>query len=349
MGFGDFVKNQFIDVIEYVDASFSKTLVVKYSRPGNEIKQGAQLIVRNGQAAVFVHRGQIADIFGPGNYKLNTGNLPLLSALAAVPYLFNSPIKSDLYFINTTQFINNNWGTTSPILKRDSEMGMVRINANGKFAFRVSNPVVFMNEVFGSRNLSITREIVQYLVSFVGESIAQCIGECSSSVLDLATNFRQLSSMLVPYVNEKTQSLGITITQASIESIALPKEVEKLIDEQSGIGLASRDMDTFIQYQSARAIRDAAKQKGGLAGLGAGAVVGRTVAKSMADSLDRPSGRKKQEPAEEKTVKKELAKENTVNAGDIADKIGKYKKLLDEGVLTQEEFDEVKAMLLKEI
>ena len=92
MGFGDFVKNQFIDVIEYVDASFSKTLVVKYSRPGNEIKQGAQLIVRNGQAAVFVHRGQIADIFGPGNYKLNTGNLPLLSALAAVPYLFNSPI-----------------------------------------------------------------------------------------------------------------------------------------------------------------------------------------------------------------------------------------------------------------
>ena len=218
MGFGDFVKNQFIDVIEYVDASFSKTLVVKYSRPGNEIKQGAQLIVRNGQAAVFVHRGQIADIFGPGNYKLNTGNLPLLSALAAVPYLFNSPIKSDLYFINTTQFINNNWGTTSPILKRDSEMGMVRINANGKFAFRVSNPVVFMNEVFGSRNLSITREIVQYLVSFVGESIAQCIGECSNSVLDLATNFRQLSSMLVPYVNEKTQSLGITITQASIES-----------------------------------------------------------------------------------------------------------------------------------
>ena len=349
MGFGDFVKNQFIDVIEYVDTSFSKTLVVKYSRPGNEIKQGAQLIVRNGQAAVFVHRGQIADIFGPGNYKLNTGNLPLLSALAAVPYLFNSPIKSDLYFINTTQFINNNWGTTSPILKRDSEMGMVRINANGKFAFRVSNPVVFMNEVFGSRNLSITREIVQYLVSFVGESIAQCIGECSSSVLDLATNFRQLSSMLVPYVNEKTQSLGITITQASIESIALPKEVEKLIDEQSGIGLASRDMDTFIQYQSARAIRDAAKQKGGLAGLGAGAVVGRTVAKSMADSLDRPSGRKKQEPAEEKMVKKEPAKENPVNAGDIADKIGKYKKLLDEGVLTQEEFDEVKAMLLKEI
>lgn len=308
MGFGDFVKNQFIDVIEYVDASFSKTLVVKYSRPGNEIKQGAQLIVRNGQAAVFVHRGQIADIFGPGNYKLNTGNLPLLSALAAVPYLFNSPIKSDLYFINTTQFINNNWGTTSPILKRDSEMGMVRINANGKFAFRVSNPVVFMNEVFGSRNLSITREIVQYLVSFVGESIAQCIGECSNSVLDLATNFRQLSSMLVPYVNEKTQSLGITITQASIESIALPKEVEKLIDEQSGIGLASRDMDTFIQYQSARAIRDAAKQKGGLAGLGAGAVVGRTVAKSMADSLDRPSGRKKQEPAEEKTVKKRTSK-----------------------------------------
>lgn len=342
MGFGEFVKSQFIDVIEFVDNSPNKSLVNKYDRPGNEIKQGAQLVVRNGQAAVFVHRGQIADVFGPGNYKLSTGNLPLLSTLAALPHLFNSPIKSDLYFVNTTQFINKDWGTLNPILKRDSEMGMVRISACGKFAFSITDPKCFMDEVFGARNLNMTGDIIDYLVSFVGESIAQCIGECNNSVLDLATNYRQLSTMILPYVNEKTQLLGISIVQASIENIGLPKEVEKLIDEQSGIGLAARDMDTFIQYQSARAIRDAAQQKGGLAGLGAGAVVGRTVARSMAEGLDKPTKKKKEQVSDSQN-------NNVSKLDNIADQIAKYKELLDKGVLTQEEFDEVKTILFKEI
>ncbi len=341
MGFGDFIKNQFLDVIEFVDDSSVKILVSKFTRQGDEIKQGAQLIVRNGQAAVFVHRGQIADVFGPGNYKLNTENLPLLSALAAFPYLLNSPIKSDLYFINTTQFINNRWGTKNPILKRDMEIGIVRITAFGSFAFRIADPKCFMTEVFGARNLNMTRDIIQYLVSFVGEAIAQCLGESNKSVLDLATNYRQLSSMILPYINEKSRPLGIDIVQASIENIGLPKEVEKLIDEQSGIGLAARDMDTFIQYQSARAIRDAAQQEGGLAGLGAGAVVGATVAKSMNESLDKPL---RGEADFSQDDNKEI-----LRAGDIADKIAKYKELLDNGVLTQEEYDEVKTLLLKEI
>ena len=318
MGFGDFIKNQFLDVIEFVDDSSGKILVSKFTRQGDEIKQGAQLIVRNGQAAVFVHRGQIADVFGPGNYKLNTENLPLLSALAAFPYLLNSPIKSDLYFINTTQFINNRWGTKNPILKRDMEIGIVRITAFGSFAFRIADPKCFMTEVFGARNLNMTRDIIQYLVSFVGEAIAQCLGESNKSVLDLATNYRQLSSMILPYINEKSRPLGIDIVQASIEN-----------------------MDTFIQYQSARAIRDAAQQEGGLAGLGAGAVVGATVAKSMNESLDKPL---RGEADFSQNDNKEI-----LRAGDIADKIAKYKELLDNGVLTQEEYDEVKTLLLKEI
>lgn len=338
MGFGNFIKNQFIDVIEFVDESPNKLLVNKYVREGNEIKQGAQLIVRNGQAAVFVYRGQIADVFGPGNYKLNTENLPVLSALAALPYLFNSPIKSDLYFINTTQFINNHWATKNSIIKRDSEMGMVRLSASGNFAFRISNPQKFMTEVFGARNLNMTNDIVQYLISFVGEAIAQCLGESTKSVLDLATNYRQLSSDIMPYINEKTDPFGVEVVQASVESISLPATVEKLIDEQSGIGLAARDMDTFMQYQSARAIRDAAQQKGGLAGLGAGMAVGKTVAKSIDKSLNKPTKTKVEENNSEKD-----------NEDDIADKIMKYKELLDKGVLTQEEFDEVKTMLLKEI
>lgn len=195
MGFGDFIKDQFIDVIEFVDESPNKLLVSKFVRKGDEIKQGARLIVRNGQAAVFVHRGQIADVFGSGNYKLSTGNLPLLSALAAIPTLFNSPIKSDLYFINTTQFINNRWGTKNPIIKRDPEMGIVRITSFGTYSFKVSDPKTFMTEVFGARSLNMTYDIVEYLTSFVGEAIAQCLGESTQSVIDLAThtieNYRQ--------------------------------------------------------------------------------------------------------------------------------------------------------------
>lgn len=342
MGLGDFIKSQFIDVIEFVDNSQTKLLVKKFTRLGNEVKQGAELIVRNGQVAVFVHRGRIADVFGPGNYSLNTGNLPVLATLKALPYLFNSPIKSDLYFINTTQFINNSWGTQNPILKRDSEMGMVRINASGKFAFCITNPRCFMNEVFGARNLNMSYDIIQYLISFVGESIAQCLGECDKSILDLATDYRKLSSMVLPYVNEKAQLLGISIVQITVENISLPKEVEKLIDEQSGIGLASRDMNTFIQYQSARAIRDAAQQKGGLAGLGAGTVVGSTIAKSMMDSLDKPIKKNEDNINED-------GHDIISRADEIADKITKYKELLDKGVLTQEEFDEVKSNLLKKI
>ena len=339
MGLGGFLKDQFIDVIEFVDDSPEKLLVSKFARKGDEIKQGARLVVRNGQAAVFVHRGIIADVFGPGNYKLNTGNLPLLSALAALPTLFNSAIKSDLYFINTTQYINNRWGTKSPIIKRDPEMGIVRITSFGTFSFKVNNPEIFMTEMFGARSLNMTQDIVEYLTSFVGESIAQCLGESEQSIIDLATHYRQLSSMITPYVNEKANALGFEVTSATIENIGLPLEVEKLIDEQSGIGLAARDMDTFVQYQAARAIRDVAKQPGGMAGIGAGQGVGRMVSEVMSEAL-------------EPRTRKAAAKKNEAAARpkeSVADQLIKYKDLLDKGILTQEEFDEVKRMLLKEI
>ncbi len=338
MPFGERVKGQFIDVIEFVDESQQKLLVSKYVRQGDEIKQGASLIVRNGQVAVFVHMGRIADILGPGDYKLSTGNLPILSTLAAIPRKLNSPIKSDLYFINTTQFINNKWGTKNPIIKRDPEIGLVRITVFGSFAFRVGDPQVFMNEMFGARGMNMTYDIIEYLRSFVGEAIAQCLGETDASVLDLATHYRELSSMITPYVNEKAKPLGIEIAEATIENISLPEEVEKLIDEQSGIGLASRNMNSFVQYQSARAIRDAAKQPGGLAGMGASMAVGKTVAENMNTAL-----RQEPEPAGRSSGG---APEGGESA---ADRLMKYKELLDCGVLTQEEFTELKTKLLKEL
>jgi membrane protease subunit (stomatin/prohibitin family) len=237
--------------------------------------------------------------------------------------LLNSPIKSDLYFLNTTQFINNRWGTKNPIIKRDPDLGMVRLTAFGTYSFKIKDVSLFMKEVFGARSLNMTYDIVQYLTSMVGEAVAQCLGESTQSVLNLATHYRELTSVLTPYVNVKVGTLGLEIAETVIESIGLPQEVEKLIDEQSGIELADKNMDRFIQYQSARAIRDAAQQPGGLSGMGAGMAVGKVVAKNISGSM---------EPEKKSET--------------VAEQILKYKQLFDSGALTQAEFDQVKASLL---
>lgn len=326
MGFGDFIKGQFIDVIEHVDES-NKLLVYKWERYADEIKQGASLIVRQGQVGIFVHKGQIADIFPPGSYKLDARNLPVLSSLVALPRLFNSPIKSDLYFINTTQFIGNHWGTKNPIMMRDDDFGIVRVTAFGVYTFRVCNADVFIKEVFGARKMNMTYDILQYLNSFVSEAIAEVIASSGTPILDLAVNYRGLSSMLKDKVNEKASSLGIEIYEAVIENVSLPPEVERIIDEQSGMGLASKDMGTYVQYQTVRAMRDASKQKGGLAGLGAGIAFGKKIANAI-DETPSP------------TPQTDTLKTN------VSDKLREYKGLLDDGIITPDEFDTLKKQLL---
>ena len=335
MGFGDFIKNQFLEVVEFVDESQGKLLVSKFERKHvtesgigkDEIRQGSQLIVRNGQAAVFVSQGKIADVFGPGKYDLNTENLPLLSDLGALPFLFNSPLKADLYFVNTTQFLNNKWGTKNPIILRDSEMGMVRITAFGNYAFRVCDVTKFMQEVFGARKLNMTYEIIQFIDSFVAEAITEQIAQTQTSVLDLAAKCRSLSGQMTEVANEKARKLGLEISEATIENIGLPEEVEKLIDEQSGIGMASNNMQYFMQYQTARAMRDAAKQEGGLAGLGAGMALGNQMANAVSDTLNGSS-------------------DKDLSAGDPVTELKKYKELLDSEIITKEEFDALKKKLL---
>lgn len=315
-----FWSGQFIDVIEHLDES-NKLLVSKYERYGNEIKQGAQLIVRNGQCGVFVHRGQIADVFPPGSYKLDTHNLPLLSNLAALPYKFNSPIKSDLYFINTTQFINNRWGTKNPILMRDPDFDVIRVTAFGTYAFQVTEPKRFMEQVFGARKLNMTYDILAFLNSFVAESVSTVIGESKMPVLDLATSYRTFSNTVQKYANQKATSLGLSFTDLTIENISLPENVEKLIDEQSGVGIASKHMDQFLQYQTARAMRDASNQEGGLTALGASFAFGQQMAATVQNSTQRAET-------------------------SPADKLREYKQLLDDGVITEAEFAEIKKKIL---
>lgn len=320
MSISDFVKGQFVDVIEHVDET-GKLLVYKYDRYNDEIKQGSTLIVREGQAAAFIYKGKLTDIFYPGDYTLDTGNLPVLSSLQAFKNLFYSPIKSDLYFLNTTQFINNKWGTKNPIIMPDPRLRMVRLRAFGTYAFRILDVETFLKEVFGARKLTMTYDIIEFLNSFVAEAVAMALAESKIEVIKLATEYRQIAASIIGFVNEKANKLGLEIVDLTIENISLPEEVEKLIDEQSGIGLAAEDMDTFVQYQTVRAMRDASKQKGGLAGLGAGMAFGKNIANTI------ESGSKPKEKSD-------------------IDKIREYKQLVEEGLITEEEFKEIKKKIL---
>lgn len=284
MGFIDAVKSQFIDVIEYIDES-NIILVKKFGRYKNEIKQGAKLIVREGQTAIFLKGGQIADTFGPGTYSLDTKNLPVLSTLGAVGYLFNSPIKSDLYFVSTRQFSGNKWETSNPVITRDEEFGIVRVRAVGSYAFKTVDSNKFMREIFGSMHLTLTFPIIDYLTSILVQTVSETIAKMGIPVIDLALHYSDIADQTKAFANEKAAAFGIEYTNILIENISLPGEVEKAIDEQSGVGVASKNMEGFKQYESIRAMRDAAKQEGGLAGLGAGFGLGNMMANGLSGNL----------------------------------------------------------------
>lgn len=325
MGLWDMVKDQFLDVIEYEDKS-NKLIVTKFRREsGNdELKQGSKVIVRESQCAVFLKGGHLADILPPGTYSLSTENFPVLTKLQAFPYLFVSPVIAEVYFVSTRQFIDNKWSTRNPIMKRDKDFNMVRIRSFGKFAFRITDVTLFMREIFGTKGIVMTYDIVEYLSSMVTETFSGVVGESEMSVLDLAAGYNVISSAMQERLNRQIKIIGIQFSDVIIENISLPDEVEKLIDEQSGIGIAKNDMDTFVQYQTARAMRDAARQKGGLAGLGAGMAFGNTIAKNV----QNVSNSKQQERSK-------------------ADRLRELKDLLDEGILTQDEFTAEKKRILE--
>lgn len=325
MGLLNAVRSQFADVIEFVDES-NKLVVFKYGRKSgdNELKQGTKVIVRESQCAVFLKGGKLADVMHPGIYSLTTDNFPVLSSLKAFPSLFVSPVISDVYFVSTRQFVDNKWATKNPIMMRDKEFNMVRVRAFGKFAFRIVDATKFMTEIFGTKGIVLTYDIVEYLSSMVTETFSVVLGECQMTVLDLATEYRKLSTAIQQQLNESTEMIGIEFSDVIVENISLPDEVEKLIDEQSGIGMAKQDMEIFMQYQTARAMRDASKQKGGLAGLGAGMAVGNTLAKNVKETIS--TGGTQQSKAEQ---------------------LREIKALLDEGILTQEEFENEKKLILK--
>ena len=268
MGILDMIRGQCIDVIEWTDSG-KDTMVHKYDMNGKEIMMGAQLTVRESQVAIFVNEGQLADVYQPGRYELQTSNMPIMTKLKAWKFGFNSPFKADVYFINTKQFLDRKWGTTNPVMMRDSEFGMIRLRAFGIYSFRVSDPVTFLKGVFGTASLftvdGVEGQIKRTLVSGLSDAIA----ESKIPALDLAASYDELSNYALQAINPKLAPLGLSLASFVIESISLPEEVEKTMDRRTSMGVLG-DMNKYTQYQAAEAMREAANNPGGGAGIGAG-------------------------------------------------------------------------------
>ena len=290
--FKKIVTSQLIDVIEWKDST-QNTMVHRYDMDGKEIMMGAQLTVRESQVAVFVNEGQLADIFQPGRYELTTSNMPIMTALKAWKFGFNSPFKSDVYFVNTKQFLDRKWGTSNPVMMRDAEFGMIRIRAFGIFAFRVKDPEVFLKEVFGTNGMFTAEDVEGQIKRTLVSGLSDAIAESKIPALDMAANYQELSAFVQKALNPQVETLGLTLTNFIIENISLPEAVEKAIDKRTSMGVAG-DLNKYTQYQAAEAMREAANNpNGGMAGMGvgmgAGAAMGQMFAQSMSGANQPPA------------------------------------------------------------
>ncbi len=275
--------SQFIEVIEWLDES-KDTILYRFPVVGQEIKNGAQLIVRESQAAVFVFEGQVADVFGPGRYTIDGGNTPVLSKLGAWKYGFDSPFKAEVYFVNTKQFTDMKWGTANPIMLRDADFGIVRLRAFGAYSLRVAEPQTFIKEIAGTNGKFDTEDIDTQLKRAIVTEFSDAIGEMKIPALDLAAQYKELGEAIRAKINEDFKTYGLEVTKFYVENISLPPEVEAAMDKRSQMG-AIGNVDQYMKFQAADALRDAAQNEGGGAGLGASLGAGFAVGGQMANAF----------------------------------------------------------------
>ncbi|WP_172369190.1 SPFH domain-containing protein [Sporosarcina jiandibaonis] len=297
MGLFGFFKSQFIEVIEWTDSN-TNTMVYRFPVQNNEIKMGAELTVRESQVAIFVNEGEIADVFGPGRHQLWTQNMPILTKLKSWKTGFNSPFKAEVYFVNTKQFVNQKWGTSNPIMMRDPEFGMIRLRGYGIYSYRVSEPTVFLKELFGTNASYDTSSIENQLKKMIISGLTDLFAESKIAALDLAMFYDELSTQGKEKMQERFSAFGFEITSLYIENLSLPKEVEEAMDKRTSMGVLG-NLGQYQQYQAAEALRDAAKNEGGgLAGAGAGLGAGAALGGVMANAF---SGNQQQNAAQSST------------------------------------------------
>jgi len=329
MGLFDFIKNEFVEVIDWVDDT-TDTVIYKFPDKGNKIMNGAQLTVRESQVAVLMNEGEFGDEYIPGRHELNTQNMPITTTLKSWKYLFNSPFKVDVFFVSTKQFTNLKWGTTNPIIMRDPEFKQVRLRSFGTYTMRVKDPKKFIKEFAGTNPWVQVETISEQLRNTIASKLAEGLAEAGVSVLDLAANFTEIGDKLKPIFQVEFDTWGIELGKFYIENVSLPEEVEKMLDKSTELNMMSDKLNQFNQMQSGIALEKMADNPGaaGTAGIGAGVIL-----TNMMQSQQQPQ-----------------------NAGTPASAANDQQKMLDllkqlgelktSGVITEEEFNQKKAEIL---
>lgn len=291
MGLLSKLRSEVVDIVEWIDHT-RDTLVWRFPRYRNEIKQGAQLIVRPGQVAVFVTKGQMADVFEPGTHTLNTGNLPVLSSLQGWRHGFESPFKSEVYFVSTRQITELKWGTPNPVPLRDPEFGSIRLRAYGSFALRAYDPKALLRELVGTDDSFEADEIHELMRGLINTSLAEVLGNSGLAALDLAANYQILADRLRLSVAEKVDDeYGLDVPSLYIVNISFPEEVEKALDARTSMNVIG-DLGQYQRYQMGQSMPIAAGSGGG-----AGDVLGIGMGLAMAGGLSGMQGGMQQQMA----------------------------------------------------
>lgn len=347
MGLMDFIKKQFVDILQWTEQD-EETLAWRFPMAEMEIQYGASLTVRESQIAVFVNEGQVADVFGPGMYKLSTQTLPVLTYLKNWDKLFESPFKSDVYFFSTRQRLDQRWGTQQPVTIRDKDFGAVRLRAFGNFAYRIADAKRFHTEVSGTRERYTVQDLDGQLRGLMLQHISDAVAGSGIPFLDLAANQIEFAKALQAATAPAFEALGLKLESVTLQNVSLPEELQKILDQKIGMGMIGQNMGQFMQYQAAQALPKMAEGVGqggggGVAGdamgLGAGLAMGQVLAQQLQAGL---GGAAAAAPAA-------AAPAAVQSADEIMALLEKLGDLKAKGILTDEEFAAKKAELLKKL
>jgi len=279
MTLGSFLNKQFIRVIQWNETE-DGVLAYRYPMQDMEIENGGQLTVRETQMAAFINEGKIADVFGPGLHTLSTRNLPILTDLMNWTKDFESPFKSDVYFFSTRLQIDQKWGTANPVTIRDKEFGMVRVRAFGNYAYRVADPRVFFTQVSGTRQRYLAADLENQLRTMIVEHMAGVFATSEVTFLDMAANQSTLAGKVADAVKPGFAALGLGLDQFVVESISLPEDLQKVLDQRIGMGMVG-DVGRLTQFEAAESLEEAAQNTSGTAGMGVGLGAGLAMAQAL--------------------------------------------------------------------
>ena len=332
MSLRDFFSKQFIDILQWSEDG-PGVLAWRHPMQDMEIQNGGVLVVRESQRAMFLNEGRVADVFGPGTYKLTTQTLPVLTYLENWDKGFESPFKSDVFFFSTREQIDQRWGTTQPITVRDKEYGALRIRANGVYSYRVGDEALFWSKLSGTTPVYTVDDAAGQLRAAILTAMATCIGGSDVAFIDMAASQDKFSATLKEAIRPVFLSYGLELTTFFLQSLSLPEEVQERLDRASSMHIVG-DMQRYTQFEAAESLGDAARNPGGAAAAGVGIGAGLSMGQAMGAALgaSQQATPKAAEPA----------------ADPIAT-IGRLGELLAKGVLTQAEFDAKKAELLQKI